>query len=74
MGVFQDEGGDREERTLYVPYSTMQKIQKNNDEIGQMIVIYDKNMNYDQSLMLEKELESYIKHCIPAGNAMVVLP
>jgi len=61
VGVFKDEGGDREERTLYVPYSTMQKIQKNNDEIGQMIVIYDKNMNYDQSLILEKELESYIK-------------
>ena len=61
IGVFQDEGGDREERNLYVPYSTMQKIQKNNDEIDQMIVIYDKNMSYDQSLILEKELESYIK-------------
>ena len=61
VGVFQDEGGDREERNLYVPYSTMQKIQKNNDEIDQMIVIYDKKMSYDQSLLLEKELESYIK-------------
>ena len=61
IGVFQDEGGDREERNLYVPYTTMQKIQKNNDEIGQMIVIYDKNMSYAQSLVLEKDLESYIK-------------
>ena len=61
VGVFQDEGGDREERMLYVPYTTVQKIQKNNDEIDQMIVVYDKNMNYDQSLILEKELESYIK-------------
>jgi putative ABC transport system permease protein len=39
----------------------MQKIQKNNDEISQMIVIYDKNMNYDESLILENDLESYIK-------------
>ena len=61
VGVFQDEGGDREERNLYVAYTTMQKIQKNNDEIGQMIVIYDKNMSYDESLILEKDLESYIK-------------
>ena len=26
-----------------------------------MIIVYDRNMNYDQSLILEKELESYIK-------------
>ena len=38
VGVFQDEGGDREERTLYVPIQHA-KIQKNNDEIGQMIVV-----------------------------------
>ena len=61
VGVFQDEGGDREERMLYVPYTTVQKIQQNKDEIDQMIVVYDRNMNYDQSLILEKELESYIK-------------
>lgn len=61
VGVFQDEGGDREERMLYVPYTTVQKIQQNKNEIDQMIIVYDKNMNYDQSLILEKELESYIK-------------
>ena len=61
IGVFQDEGGDREERMLYVPYTTVQKIQQNTDEIDQMIVVYNKNMSYDQSLILEKELESYIK-------------
>ena len=61
VGVFQDEGGDREERMLYVPYTTVQKIQQNKDEIDQMIVVYDRNMNYNQSLILEKELESYIK-------------
>ena len=60
IGVFQDEGGDREERNLYVPYSTEQRL-RNNDEIDQMIVIYDKNMSYDQSLALEKELDTYIK-------------
>ena len=61
VGVFQDEGGDREERMLYVPYTTMQSIQKNNDNINQMIVIYNPKMNYSESVLLEKKLESYIK-------------
>jgi len=61
VGVFQDEGGDREERNLYVPYTTEQKL-RNNDEVEQMIVIYDKDMSYDQSLVLERELDAYIKN------------
>ena len=62
VGVFQDEGGDREERILYVPYTSMQKIQKNNDNINQMIVIYNTEMTYPQSVLLEKKLEAYIKN------------
>jgi putative ABC transport system permease protein len=61
IGVFQDEGGDREERMLYVPYTTMQGIQKNNDNIYQMIVIYNPKMSYSQSVLLEKKLEAFIK-------------
>tara|TARA_B100000214_G_scaffold77427_2_gene52223 strand:+ start:697 stop:1932 length:1236 start_codon:yes stop_codon:yes gene_type:complete len=61
VGVFQDEGGDREERMLYVPYTTMQSIQKNNDNINQMIVVYNPKMKYSESVLLEKKLESYIK-------------
>tara|TARA_B100001758_G_C18381182_1_gene597298 strand:+ start:37 stop:1272 length:1236 start_codon:yes stop_codon:yes gene_type:complete len=61
VGVFQDEGGDREERKLYVPYTTMQAIQKNTDNIDQMIVIYDPKMTYNQSVILEKKLEIFIK-------------
>jgi len=60
VGVFQDEGGDREERKLYVPYTTVQKM-KNTDKIDQLIVVFDKNMSYKQSLTLEKELDAYIK-------------
>ena len=61
IGVFQDEGGDREERTLYVPYTAMQEIQKNNDKIEQMIVIYNPEMDYAESIILEKKLENFIK-------------
>jgi putative ABC transport system permease protein len=62
IGVFQDEGGDREERMLYVPYTAMQEIQKNSDKINQMIVIYNSEMTYNESLLLEKELEVYLKN------------
>lgn len=62
IGVFQDEGGDREERMLYVPYTAMQEIQKNSDKINQMIVIYNSAMTYNESLVLEKKLELYIKN------------
>jgi putative ABC transport system permease protein len=61
IGMFQDEGGDREERTLYVPYTAMQEIQKNNDKIEQMIVIYNPEMDYAESIILEKKIEKFIK-------------
>ena len=61
VGVFQDEGGDREERTLYVPYTAMQEIQKNNDKIEQMIVVYNPEMDYAASMELERKLEDFIK-------------
>ena len=61
IGVFQDEGGDREERTLYVPYTAMQEIEKNNDKIERMIVIYNPEMDYAESILLEKKLKDFIK-------------
>lgn len=61
VGVFQDEGGDREERTLYVPYTAMQEIQKNNDKIEQMIVVYNPEMDFAASMELERKLEDFIK-------------
>ena len=33
VGVFQDDGGDNEERYIYIPYTTRQLIEKSNDEI-----------------------------------------
>ena len=47
---------------LYVPYTTMQLIQKNSDNINQMIVTYDAKMTYAQSVLLENKLEAFIKN------------
>ena len=61
IGVFQDEGGDNEERMIYAPYTTLQKINKNNDKLDQIILIYNSNMSYSESVLLEKRLEKFIK-------------
>ena len=33
IGVFQDDGGDNEERFIYIPYTTRQLMEKSNDKI-----------------------------------------
>ena len=61
IGVFQVEGGDNEERMIYVPYTTLQKIKKNTDELDQIILIYNSEMDYSESVKLESRLEKFIK-------------
>ncbi|MGB5244209.1 MAG: ABC transporter permease [Lutimonas sp.] len=40
IGVFEDAGGDNEERRIYLPVSTTQLIYKNTDEIDQINLTY----------------------------------
>jgi len=35
IGIFQDDGGDREERYIYIPYTTRQLLEKSNDKVDQ---------------------------------------
>ena len=39
IGVFQNEGGDNEERNIYIPYTTRQLIEKNTDKINDNTVL-----------------------------------
>ena len=34
IGVYQDDGGDNEERIIYAPYTTIQSIQRGSDNVG----------------------------------------
>ena len=38
VGVFQDDGGDNEERIIYAPYTTVQLIRKNTDKVDQIVI------------------------------------
>ena len=50
VGIFTDDGGDYEERLIYMPISTAQHIYGNNDYVDQINLTYNPEMNYDEAL------------------------
>ena len=61
IGVFQDDGGDNEERIVYVPYTTLQLIQKNTDKLQQIIISYKHEIGYAGAVAFENQLKKYLK-------------
>lgn len=61
VGVFQDSGGDREERIIYLPFTTRQRIEKNNDKLDQILVTFPQQIGHAGSLAFEKKLRMYLK-------------
>jgi putative ABC transport system permease protein len=61
IGVFQDDGGDNEERQIYMPYTTRQLIEKNTDKIGQIVVGFKPELGYTGAMALEMNLEKFLK-------------
>lgn len=61
IGVFQDEGGDNEERRIYVPYTTLQLIEKNTDNINQIVLAYKPELGYAGAMLFEEKLTKFLK-------------
>ena len=61
VGVFQDEGGDNEERLIYTPYTTTQLIEKNTDKVDQIIVGFKPEIGYAGAMAFEKSLGTFIR-------------
>ena len=61
VGVFQDDGGDREERIIYAPYTTVQSIRKKTDKVDQIIISYKPEIGYAGAVAFEKQLKKYMK-------------
>jgi len=61
VGVFQDDGGDNEERYIYIPYTTRQLLEKSNDEIDQIILTFRKELGHTGALAFENSLKKYFK-------------
>jgi putative ABC transport system permease protein len=61
VGVFQDEGGDNEERLIYMPYTTRQLIERNNDRIDMMTVAFKPEIGYAGAMAFQKSLVDFLK-------------
>lgn len=61
VGVFQDDGGDNEERYVYIPYTTNQLIEKNTDKLEQIIVAFKPEIGYGGAMNFEEELMTFMK-------------
>lgn len=61
IGVYQDDGGDDEERRIYIPYTTRQLIEKNTDKVDQLIIAFKPELGYAGALALDKSLNTFIR-------------
>ena len=61
VGAYKDDGGDNEERIIYMPLTTAQQIYGNNDYVDQINLTYDPKMNYDQAIDFGLDLEKKLK-------------
>ncbi len=76
IGVYQDDGGDNEERSLYVPYTTLQLVEKSNDKVGQIIVAFKEQLGYAGAMAFEKGLNEFIrnkKYISPADQSGIFI-
>ena len=62
VGVYSDGGGDSQERIIYVPYTTIQRLYLGNDDIGDIAITYNPELTLDQALALVKDLTVNLKN------------
>lgn len=61
IGVFQDDGGDNEERYLYLPYTTRQLLEKNNDKVDDIVIGFKPEIGYDEVMKFDGALDRFIR-------------
>lgn len=61
IGVFSDEGGDNEERNIYMPVTTAQSIYGRNDELDQINLTFNPKMNTTQAIEFGKEIQQKLR-------------
>lgn len=61
IGVFQDDGGDDEERYIYIPYTTRQLIEKNTDKVNHIVVGFKPEIGYVGAMAFDKSLDSFLR-------------
>lgn len=62
IGVYTDRGGDSQERVIYVPYTTIQRLYLGNDNIGDIFFTYNPQLSVDEALILIDEMTAKLKN------------
>lgn len=61
VGVFSDDDDDRAERGIYTPYTTLQKIYGNTDDINSIRMTYSPTLSLAQALEFSDRIETVFK-------------
>lgn len=61
VGVFSDPGGDRDERFIYMPFTTAQGIYKPNDEVDRFGLTFTPTLSVDKALAFSNLLTKLLK-------------
>ena len=61
IGLFSDDGNEREESNMYAPYTTMQQIYGNSDEINTIAMTYNPNFDFTKALNFSNTMEVVLK-------------
>lgn len=61
VGVFQDSGGDNEERIIYMPYKLVQLVFGNNDHLDQINLSYNLGLNTEEAIAFANQIENDFK-------------
>lgn len=69
VGVFADDGGDNEERIIYMPITTAQRVYGNNDYIDQINLTYNPDMNYNKAIAFSTDLTKDLKDRFDVANS-----
>ncbi|MCL7763834.1 ABC transporter permease [Polaribacter sp. Z014] len=61
IGVFSDPGGDSDERFIYTPFTTMQKMYGNNDYIDDFGITYNPALSIDEAIAFSSKMHRELK-------------
>ena len=58
VGVFSDKGNEREERYIYAPLTTFQRIYKNTDQVDEILLTYNPKFTFAEAINFSGVLET----------------
>ena len=61
IGTFSDPGGDNDERYIYGPFTTVQRLYGNTDELDEFGLTYDPKLSVDQAIMFGNQISKVLK-------------